>query len=372
MTNILVLYNPYYQHDVIIAHTNLLLSAPDQNNARVAFGKIRSKLREDDSICDDAVEKYRAAIDSDGYLQLFLTDYANMFVAKVVEVTKEPRNEIAPLYYREKSLDVELWFVLSDIRQLVDNDFKVVRDQHLASMTTPSFGNHHYAVYGNSYTYPLDISMDKPIDYFEDEQSTYYTDMFKSPLYIETKKHMIHYRFGEEIFNALHPNTQESIISAEIEYSQNRHDPLYDFSAVVIKYAKAVELELYLFIRTSLYYLTQCNQAIASISYQVQGHSYQVRDLQSTKPNIGTYKFLLGQDDIKNAIQTHIQNPQLRNFLQHGLRFYIHTIQDLRNESAHGSTTPIKECESMRSQVIGIGISGIIADLIINKKRIVL
>jgi hypothetical protein len=370
MTNTLVLYNPYYQHDVIVAHANTLLSCPDQKNARVAFGKVRSKLRDDTSLCGQSLNTLQEAITRDGYLQLFLTDYANMFVAKVIEVTTQSCYDTAPTYYREKNLDVEMWFVLSDIRQIVDNDFQKVRDNHLAYMTTPSFANHHYAVYGNSYTYPLEVVMDNPIDYFEDAEFAYYTDMFKSPEYIETKRHLVHYRFGEEIFYALHPNAQESIISAEIEYAQNRNDPLYDFSAVVIKYAKAVELELYLFIRATMLYLTQNDNLIASIGYQVQGHAYQISDLQNTKPNIGTYKFLLGQSDIKNAIQAFIQNSQLRNFLQHGLRYSINTIQDIRNESAHGLATPIKECESMRSQVIGIGVSGMIADLIINKNRV--
>jgi hypothetical protein len=370
MTNTLVLYNPYYQHDVIVAHTNTLLSCPDQKNARVAFGKVRSKLRDDEALCEQALKKLQEAIARDGYLQLFLTDYANMFVAKVIEVTTESRYDAAPMYYREKNLDVEMWFVLSDLRQIVDNDFQKVRDLHLTDMTTPAFANHHYAVYGNSYTYPLEIVMDNPIDYFEDTEFSYYTDMFKSAEYIETKRHLIHYRFGEEIFYALHPNSQESIISAEIEYAQNSNDPLYDFSAVVIKYAKAIELELYLFIRTTMLYLSKCDNLIASIAYQVQGHAYQISDLQNTKPNIGTYKFLLGQPDIKNAIQTFIQNPQLRNFLQHGLRYSINTIQDIRNESAHGLVTPMKECKSMRSQVIGIGVSGMIADLIINKNRV--
>jgi hypothetical protein len=370
MKNFLVLYNPYYQDNVIVEHVNHLLTSPDQSAPRVAFGKIRSKLRDDDTSLIDTLKMYQDAINSDGYLQLFLTDYADMFVAKVVEVTLEPHFELAPTYYKYKNLDVELWFILSDIRQIVANDFQKVRDDVLSQMTTPSFADHHYAVYGNNYTYPLEVNTDNGIDYFEEAEVPFYTDMFKSEKYIETKQHLIHYRFGVDIFHNLHPNSQESIISAEIEFDQNRHDPLYDFSAVVIKYAKAVELELYLFIRSTMHYLTIRDTNISMIGYQVQGSAYQISDLQHTKPNIGTYKFLLGHPEIKNAIIAHIENPQLRNFLQHGLRYSISAIQDIRNESAHGSVTPIKECESMRSQVMGIGVSGMLADLIINKKKL--
>jgi len=40
MINILILYNPYYQTDVIKEHLKLLIE-----NEEVAFGKIKSKLK---------------------------------------------------------------------------------------------------------------------------------------------------------------------------------------------------------------------------------------------------------------------------------------------------------------------------------------
>ena len=369
MTNFLVLYNPYYQQDVIVSHVKVLLSAPDQSDAKVAFGKIRSKLRDDESFSSNNIKKITSSIEKDGYMQLFLTDYADMYVAKVIEVTNSDSRALAPSYYTDKDLDVEAWFIMTDIRQVVDNDFGTIRDKILSNLTTPSFENHHYAIYGNGYQFPLEVCMDDPIDYFQEPKFPYYTDIFKSFEHIEAKRHLVHYRFGKEIFYALHPNSQESIISAEIEFAQNKHDTLYDFSSVIIKYSKAAEYELYLFIRTTMIYLMQKVPAIAEIEYQVQGHTYQIKDLQTTKPNIGTYKFLLGNEEIRNAISAHIQNSQLRNFLQHGLRFYIHPLQDIRNESAHGTSTAIKECETMRSTVMGIGSSGMLCDLIVNKKR---
>lgn len=43
MNNILILYNPYYQSDIIQKHLEVLLK-----NEKVAFGKIRSKLKNSD------------------------------------------------------------------------------------------------------------------------------------------------------------------------------------------------------------------------------------------------------------------------------------------------------------------------------------
>ncbi len=369
MINFLVLYNPYYQKDVIVSHVNLLLTSADQENAQVAFGKIRSKLREDEAFADSNIEKIAAAISEDGYIQLLLTDYADMYVAKVTSVTKEDSRAIAPSYYTEKDLDVEAWFIITDIRQIVENDFQTIRDKILSNLTTPSFANHHYAVYGNGYKFPLEVSMDNPIDYFQDSEVPYYFDIFKSFEHIETKRHLIHYRFGQKIFYALHPNTQESIISAEIEFTQNKNDTLYDFSSVILKYAKAAEMELYLFIRTIMIYLMEKEPSLLHVEYQVQGHSYTLNDLKTIKPNIGTYKYLLGHQDIKEAIFAHIENSQLKNFLQFGLRFYMQPVQDIRNESAHGSIMSFKECKTMRSIVMGIGSNGMLCELILNKKR---
>lgn len=40
MKNLLILYNPYYQEDVIEQHLKVLL-----DTGKVAFGKVRSKLK---------------------------------------------------------------------------------------------------------------------------------------------------------------------------------------------------------------------------------------------------------------------------------------------------------------------------------------
>ncbi len=40
MKNLIILYNPYYQNDVIEQHLKVLIE-----NQKVAFGKVRSKLK---------------------------------------------------------------------------------------------------------------------------------------------------------------------------------------------------------------------------------------------------------------------------------------------------------------------------------------
>jgi len=365
MHNLLILYNPYYQHDVIEQHINILLQQEVQTNATVAFGKIRSKLRDYEHPFEEILQQIYASVDEDNPLQLFLTDYASMYVAKVIKVLPGVQDVNAPAYYKEKSLDVENWFIISDIRKIVHGAFKQVRDQVLGNFTTPNFGGHHFAVYGSQYVYPLVIDMDEPINYFEeDSEFRFFTEIFKSEQRLEIKQRLIDHRFGDDVFYSLHPNTQDALISAEIEFLSNKNDPLYDFTAVVIHLSKAFEKELYLFLRKLFIYLIDKEDKLKHINYTVQGIEFTLNDYRTHKPNIGTNRYLLKNPTIKQAINDHINKYALKYFIFGSITQNITTIQPIRNEAAHGESTPYQICKNLRDMVVGIGQSGAICDFI--------
>lgn len=95
MNHLLILYNPYYQQDVIQQHLSVL-----QEKSQVGFGKIRSKLNDQEK--HDSLEEIYKATNEKNFLQLFLTDYANLFVAKVIKVSKDIDESLIPSYYKEK------------------------------------------------------------------------------------------------------------------------------------------------------------------------------------------------------------------------------------------------------------------------------
>ncbi len=366
MLNLLTLYNPYYQKDVIEQHVNILLSQDSQSTATVAFGKIRSKLRDYEHPFEDKLQEIYQSATRENYFQLFLTDYSSVYVAKVIEVVSIGCQDIAPAYYRYKDLDVENWFVISDIRRIVHDDFEQVRDRILGNFTTPNFGDHHYAVYGNSYVYPLVVEMDNEVDYFEtdNDEFRYFTEIFKSEKRLETKQALIDYRFGKEVFYSLHPNTQDALISAEIEFLENKDDPLYDFTAIVIHLSKAFEKEIYLFMRSLFIKLIEWDERLGDIEYSVQGRNYRLSDYKNHKPNLGTNKFLLNNQYIKKAINDHIKDFLLRYFIFATISKTINAVQPVRNEAAHGETTSLRECVALRSRIVGIGESGVLCELI--------
>jgi len=366
MQHLLILYNPYYQKNVIEEHVSILINQNSQSSATVAFGKVRSRLRDYEHPHEEKLQSLYRSISRTNYLQLFLTDYSSIYVAKVIEVTQKECWDLAPAYYREKGLDVETWFIISDIRRIVHNDFVQVRDRVLANFTTPNFGGHHYAVYGNSYVYPLVVEMDNEIDYFEtdSEEFRYFTEIFKSEARLKSKQSLIDYRFGEEVFYALHPNTQDALISAELEFRENKNDPLYDFTAVVIHLSKAFEKEVYLFLRTLFIKLIEYDHRLGGIEYSVQGKGYTLSDYKNHKPNLGTHKYLLKNRHIQQAIHRYVSNPAVKYFILATIPDTINTIQPVRNEAAHGETTPLSKCVTMRNRIIGIGEHGILCELV--------
>ena len=212
MKNLIILYNPYYKDDVIEQHLKVLIE-----NEKVAFGKVKSKLKNMEQIFQKQLEEIYKSVSETNYLQLFLTDYSSIYVAKVVAVSNDDLYDLAPAYYKEKNLEVENWYVISDICEIVRNDFQKTRDEILANFTTTNFDNHTYAVYGNSYVYPLIVDMKYKTDYFDcdNKDFKYYPDVFKSEKFLAIKQNIIDFSFGSKHIFHLHPNSLNNIISSE-------------------------------------------------------------------------------------------------------------------------------------------------------------
>lgn len=101
MQNLLILFNPHYQKDVINSHITIL-----KERGIVGFGKIKSKPTSLSTPKELDWVSF-SSISSTSPLQLFLTDYSSLFGAKVVGVNTEIDSSLAPSHYQEKSLEVE-------------------------------------------------------------------------------------------------------------------------------------------------------------------------------------------------------------------------------------------------------------------------
>jgi len=366
LKNILILYNPYYQENVIEQHLEIL-----KDKGAVAFGKIKSAMRDYEHPYEEILEDIYNEVVRDNPLQLFLTDYNSIYVANVIAVKTDKTVLIkAPKYYDD--MDVEKWYIFDDLRLLVKDDFQNIRDNILSNFKATNFNNRTYAVYGNKYVYPMQVTMKEEINYFEkdDKNFKYYNNIFKSDLELKTKENLIHFSFGSDTFYKFASNTQDNIISAEIEYMQNKHNPLYDYSSLVVKYSKAVELELHRFLKVIFGYLMQQESSLSNISYAVQGRDFILEDILEHKANYGTYKFLIRNYKIKDAINRYIKDYNMRYFITSSISQFISIMQNIRNESVHGGSTTLQECNDIRSAMIGIAKESFLSNLIFYSKEL--
>ena len=67
--------------------------------------------------------------------------------------------------------------------------------------------------------------------FFEDLEDgfKYYIDIFKSPKYLAIKQNLIDFCFSSKYIYSIHPESLTNIISAEIEFDENKSDVTYDF-----------------------------------------------------------------------------------------------------------------------------------------------
>ncbi|ECL3414511.1 HP0729 family protein [Campylobacter jejuni] len=339
MNHLLILYNPYYQEDVIKQHLSIL-----QEKSQVAFGKIKSKLNDQEK--QNSLEEIYQSTNEENFLQLFLSDYANLFVAKVIKISKNVDESLIPSYYKEKNLEVEDFFIISDLRELVREDFSLLRDKFLANFITPN--DHTYAIYGNNYTYPLPVRLKEECSYFLGDEK-HYLSVYKSKEYLAMQENFIRFVFGKRIFYLLHPDSISNIIHAELELLQSENDLLNDFTSIIVKYSKTLEYEIYAFAKKVLLKACMKDPSLYDLTYNVQSKSFIFKDFFTQKPNLGSIKFLLRHENI----QCHL-GKSLTQFINYPFSKSLTLIQEIRNEAVHAKAPSLNEVKKLRNEILGI------------------
>lgn len=353
MNHLLILYNPYYQRDVIQQHLSVL-----QEKSQVGFGKIRSKLNDQEK--HHSLEEIYKATGEENFLQLFLTDYTNLFVAKVIKVSKDIDEGLIPSYYKEKNLEVEDFFIISDLRELVREDFSLLRDQFLANFIAPN--NHTYAIYGNNYVCPLPVRLKEERSYFLGDEK-HYLSVHKSKEYLTKQENFMRFVFGKRLFYLLHPDSINNIIHAELELLQSENDLLNDFTSIIVKYSKTLEHEIYLFAKKVLLKACAKDPNLYDLNYKVQGKSYTLKDFFTQKPNLGSIKFLLRHE----KIQYHLEE-NLNRFINYPFSKSLTLIQDIRNEAVHAKAPSLHEVKKLRNEILGIEDTSLLKSILTRKE----
>lgn len=366
--NLLILYNPYYQENVIELHLEIL-----KEKGRVAFGKIRPKSKDKEHKFPETLERIYQSTDAKDFLQLFLTNYASLFVAKVEAVQRSLEGVSVPEYY--KGFEVEAWFVITDLRELQRNDFIAVRDHFLPNFTTPNYNNHTFRIYGNDYDYPLAIEMKQEINYFEDPHK-HYPNVFKSAEFLQLKQDLIALNFGDCAYK-IHPASLDNIIYAEMEYQKNQQDPLYDFAPIALRYSKILEQETHALFKELLRALNAKSPKILDLLYFSHSKK-QDKALKSVlsndyqdKPALADYTNIIHAKELQKLLEDLLPSPT-RIFLSKTLLEAIEALRPIRNRSAHGNErTLLREVQDLRDMILGITQPSILKDISAHKEVLV-
>ena len=73
---------------------------------------------------------------------------------------------------------------------------------------------------------------------------------------------------------------------------------------------------------------------------------------------------------LKMRVRIKINESSIRYFIQNTIKEFIPIMQTIRNESVHGSSTSLIECEELREHIIGIGKNGFLKNIKINGNKI--
>ncbi|GAA9665220.1 hypothetical protein HpVH107_10500 [Helicobacter pylori] len=312
MNHLLILYNPYYQ--LIQQYLSVL-----QEKSQVGF--------------------------------------ANLFVAKVIKVSKDIDEGLIPSYYKEKNLEVEDFFIISDLSR---EDFSLLRDQFLANFVAPN--NHTYAIYGNNYACPLPVRLKEERCYFLGDEK-HYLSVYKSKEYLMMQENFMCFVFGKRLFYLLHPDSINNIIHAELELLQSENDLLNDFTSIIVKYSKTLEYEIYLFAKKVLLKACTKDPNLYDLDYKVQGKSLILEDFFTQKPNLGSIKYLLRHE----KIQYHLEE-NLNRFINYPFSKSLNLIQEIRNEAVHAKAPSLHEVEKLRNEILGIEGASLLKSILSRKE----
>ncbi len=255
---------------------------------------------------------------------------------------------------------MEDFFIISDLRELVREDFSLLRDQFLANFIAPN--NHTYAIYGNNYVYPLPVRLKEERSYFLGDEK-HYLSVYKSKEYLIMQENFMRFVFGKRLFYLLHPDSINNIIHAELELLQSENDLLNDFTSIIVKYSKTLEYEIYLFAKKVLLKACAKDPSLYDLNYKVQGKSLILEDFFTQKPNLGSIKFLLRHEKIQYHLEESL-NRFINSSFQKSFKFF----QDIRNEAVHEKAPSLHKVEKLRNEILGIEGASLLKSILSRKE----
>jgi hypothetical protein len=372
-------WNPSYEADAMEAHLSVLLDyaarhrrgACEDDEVYVWWGKIRSANRQQpmphlaDVLAIDAeLSSGDGAVAEEREVHLYLTDYRSLYVAHVSEVTaddvREDDEEHVPAFYTAEGFNCDCWFRLWDIRRVVTNDTLGVVDE-LKELRNTRYNDRPVSIYGGMVDLPLIVTRDDGARYFDRAVRAALTD---NRLWCEfdaersgvgaMEKELRENLFGSPAWSGLDSAARSFIASAEKVFRDHRGDPAFDFSGVVLDFAKAFEVQVNGVLRRAMAGASKDARLVNVEGWTVDLGANPVLSLGQLARVIGENKPV--NDWLKKRVTP-------APWFCVTLPAVLNQLAELRNPAAHGQGVRRESVTPLRDQLVGVGSVGRLVEL---------
>jgi len=343
----------------------------------VWWARIRSPERKDPHPYQTQILELDGQIREGIETHLYLTDYRSLYVGHLAEITaadipRERPGEKSHIPDYVLRHDAGFWFRLRDLRQVVSGDLAgtELEIQRLRNIIKPRKA---VSMYGGIADAPMMVRREPPVPWFENSEELTGGQLWaqlEAQFRGESKRVARQLRdnlFGPRLWRAMEPASRTFLTSAEAVFRSRADDPGFDFSAVAIEYAKAVEVELNALIFPALRWFFADKPP-----KQRELHGSHSR-LDLGKPvrhqTLGAIVHYLGQVGmVRKGVWTALKSDA-EWLLSDDTREGLESILKLRNPAAHWEITMGEMVAEHRAHLLGIGCEGLLVRIIQAKIR---
>jgi hypothetical protein len=371
-------WNPSYEADAMEQHLSVLLANAgrhragkgDEQDVYVWWGKIRSANRQQpmphlaDVLAIDAeLGTDGETVAADREVHLYLTDYRSLYVAHVSEIVTDDMSDDdghVPTFYANGKFTCDCWFQLWDIRRLVANDTLGVVEE-LKKLRNTRYNDRPVSIYGGMVDLPLIVTRSDAARYFDPAVRAALTggrfwcefDAERSGVGA-IEKELRENLFGVDAWSGLDPAARSFVASAEKVFRDHRADPAFDFSGVVVDFAKAFEVQVNGLLRRAFV------GAPADVRHvNVEGRSI---DLTSAPMlSLGQLARVIGESREVNDWIKRKARPGA--WVAASLPAILNELAQLRNSAAHNSRIGRDTVTPLRERLVGVGCAGSLVEL---------
>ena len=270
--HLLGVWNPSYAADAMDAHLRVLLAniaawrdgGIAGGGVYVCLGQGALAQRMERLPHLDEILAMDATLEAEGdrELHLYLTDYRSLYVGHVYEITTDDvradEGSHVPDYYSKRDLQCDCWFRLGDIRRLVLDDTVAVIAE-LRKLRNTHYDDRPVSLYGGMVTFR---SWSPEVTANVSSTPSSGTGCWRGSHWAEAdaartglgaiERDLRENLFGAQAWNALDLADPDVHRDSEQVFGTHRADAGFDFAAVVIDLAKALEVQANLVVRRGL------------------------------------------------------------------------------------------------------------------------